>query len=63
MLEKVAKKMAGRKRGKFSKVMREFSKGKLHHGSTGDVVTDVNVAKAIAASEAGISRGKKKRGR
>ena len=46
---------------KFGKVMKEFYNKKLHHGSTGDIVTDVNVAKAIAASESGMP--KKKKGR
>lgn len=33
-------------------VMREFSRGKLRHGSTGKVVTSSKVARAIADSEA-----------
>jgi len=36
---------------KFAKVMREFHKGMLHHGSTGKIVKDIAVARAIAASE------------
>ncbi len=61
-LEKLSKKLKEKAGGKFAKVMREFFAGKLHHGSTGKIVTDIKVAKAIAASEAGISRKKKKRG-
>lgn len=50
------------KRGKFGKVMREFHKGKLHSGSkTGPIVDSVVQAQAIAASEAGMSRNKKRR--
>lgn len=50
------------KQKKFSKVMREFSKGGLKHGSKkGPEVTDPKVAKAIAASESGMP--KKKKGR
>lgn len=37
---------------KFIYVMREFGKGKLKHGTTGDKVTDRNMASAIAYSEA-----------
>ena len=37
---------------KFRKVMREFSKGELTHGTTGDKVTDRSQALAIAYSEA-----------
>jgi hypothetical protein len=60
MFEQITKKLASKRTGKFSKVMREFYNKKLHSGSkSGPVVKDVKVAKAIAASEAGISRGKK----
>jgi len=37
---------------KWSKVMGEFKDGTLHHGTTGDVVTDRDMAMAIAYSEA-----------
>jgi len=51
--------MKEEKESKFSKVMREFMKRKLHSGSKkGPVVTDPKQAKAIAASEAGIARKK-----
>lgn len=49
-------------KAKFGKVMREFQEGGLHSGKGGPVVTDPKQAKAIAASEAGISRARKKRG-
>jgi hypothetical protein len=45
---------------KVSAVMREFYRGTLHSGS-GEIVTDVNQAKAIAMSEAGLSKKKKRR--
>ncbi len=38
-------------REKASVVMKEFARGTLRHGSTGEVVTDPQVAKAIAMSE------------
>ncbi len=38
-------------REKAGKVMGEFYHHKLHHGSTGEIVTDPQVAKAIAMSE------------
>lgn len=61
-LERLAASIVKKREGKFSKVMREFYHKNLHHGSKrGEIVTDVNVAKAIAASEAGMSR--KKRGK
>jgi len=45
---------------KVSKVMREFSKGKLHSGSKkGPKVTSRDQAIAIALSEAGMSNKKK----
>jgi hypothetical protein len=51
--------MKEEKESKFAKVMREFQKRKLHSGSkSGPVVTDPKQAKAIAASESGISRKK-----
>ena len=44
--------------GKFAKVMHEFKHGTLK-SSSGEKVTNPAQAKAIAASEAGISKGKK----
>jgi hypothetical protein len=45
---------------KVATVMREFSKGKLK-SSSGQKVTKPSQAKAIAMSEAGMSKKKKKR--
>lgn len=50
-----------KKEKKVEKVMREFSKGKLHSGSKkGPKVTSRDQAIAIALSEAGMSNKKKK---
>ena len=54
MAEKKRKKhsdLTPKKQRKFHKVMKEFAERKLHHGSTGKIVTDRNVAVAIAFSE------------
>ena len=52
-----------RKRGKVRKVMHEYKHGELDSGSKeGPMVTDRRQAVAIAMSEAGMSR-KKKRGK
>jgi uncharacterized membrane protein len=62
VFEDLTKSILQRRESKFSKVMREFKHGKLHHGSKkGEIVKDVKVAQAIAASEAGMSRRKKRR--
>jgi len=54
----------GLRRNKVATVMSEFAHGALHSGSkTGPVVTNPAQAKAIAMSEAGISRKRAKRGR
>jgi hypothetical protein len=52
---------AGKQR-KFGKVMREYERGSLHSGSPrGPVVRSRKQAQAIAASEAGVSRKRKRR--
>lgn len=59
-MKRKPKTMAGKK-DKMGKVMGEFSKGELHSGSkSGPKVTNPRQAKAIAMSEAGMSRKKPK---
>jgi hypothetical protein len=45
---------------KISKVMREFKKGELHSGKGGPVVKSKSQGLAIALSEAGLSKKKRK---
>ena len=45
---------------KVGKVMGEYKAGKLHSGGTGKVVTNPKQAIAIAMSEAGMTKPKKK---
>ena len=54
--------MATKKKTKVRKVMREYKKGTLHSGKGGPVVKSRKQAVAIAMSEAGMSK-KKRRGR
>jgi hypothetical protein len=49
------------KKGKVEKVMKEYKEGKLHSGSKkGPVVKSKKQAVAIAMSEAGMAKKKKK---
>jgi hypothetical protein len=48
------------KMAKVSKVMREFKKGELHSGKGGPVVKSKSQGLAIALSEAGLSKKKRK---
>lgn len=55
--------MANRSRGaaKVASVMREYKSGELHIGKSKRIVRNKKQALAIALSEAGMSRGKKRK--
>ena len=46
---------------KVAKVMREYKKGKLHSGKSKKVVKNPKQAMAIALSEAGMSKKRRKK--
>lgn len=47
----------------FSDVMESFYRNELRHSSSGELITDEKVARAIAAKISGISRDSPKRRR
>ena len=54
-------KTTDRKQNKVSKVMREFKKGKLNIGKSNKKVKNRKQAVAIALSEAGVKKKKRRR--
>jgi hypothetical protein len=57
---KSAPKTKAGKMKKVAKVMREFKEGSLHSGKKGPVVKSKSQGLAIALSEAGLSKKKRK---
>ena len=53
--------MANKRKSKVQKVMHEFKTGTLHSGKGGKVVKSRKQAIAIAMSEAGMSKPRKKK--
>ena len=54
-------KTTDKKRGKISKVMREYKSGKLKSGKSNKKVVNKKQAIAIALSEAGVKKKKRRR--
>jgi|TARA_E500000318_G_scaffold40602_1_gene38881 hypothetical protein len=60
MRKQISSSPAKKKQAKVKKVMKEFKKGKLKSGGSGKKVKSRKQAVAIALSEAGVSKKKRK---